>query len=59
MVANGITAYLILSERREILVEETTMYSFVIDVLPERFRAQLTPELIDEVFESVSVAYSS
>lgn len=58
LVANGIAVYSILHERNEIS-ENTTMYGFVLDTIPDAYKTDLTSEIIDDVFESVTSAHNS
>lgn len=58
VIANGIAVYSMLRERGE-LPEGTTVYGFVLEVTPSEIKESLDPELIDDVFESVSAAHGS
>jgi len=58
IIANGIAVYSIFQERGNI-PENTTLFDFVLKAIPESIKSELTPELIDEVFEYVSSAHSS
>ena len=58
IISNGIAVFSLLQERDE-LPENTTMYDFVLKVIPEDVKSELSIELIDEVFQYVSTAHSS
>ena len=58
IISNGIAVYSLLQEREE-LPKNTTMYDFILKVVPEEIRSELNIELIDEVFQYVSSAHSS
>lgn len=58
VIANGIAVFSLLQEREE-LPKNTTMYDFVLKVIPEDLKAELSVELIDEVFQYVTSAHSS
>ena len=58
IISNGIAVYSLLQER-DSLPENTTMYDFVLKVIPEDIKSELNIELIDEVFQYVSSAHSS
>ncbi|MFQ5496566.1 MAG: hypothetical protein ACE5DU_01625 [Nitrosopumilus sp.] len=58
IISNGIAVYSLLLERDN-LPENTTMYDFVLKVVPEDIKSQLTSELVDEVFQYVTSAHSS
>ena len=58
IISNGIAVYSLLQERDE-LPKSTTMYDFVLKVIPENIKGELTVELIDEVFQYVTSAHSS
>jgi len=58
IISNGIAVYSLLQER-DSLPENTTMYDFVLKVIPEDIKKELNVELIDEVFQYVSSAHSS
>ena len=58
IISNGIAVYSLLQERDE-LPKNTTMYDFVLKVIPEDVKSELSVELIDEVFQYVSSAHSS
>ncbi|MBA4437993.1 MAG: hypothetical protein H2A90_04915 [Nitrosopumilaceae archaeon] len=58
VIANGIAVFSLLQERDE-LPKNTTMYDFVLKVIPEDLKSELSAELIDEVFQYVTSAHSS
>jgi len=58
VISNGIAVFSVLQERDD-LPENTTMYDFVLKVIPEDIKSELSIELIDEVFQYVSSAHSS
>ena len=58
IISNGIAVYSLLQER-DSLPENTTMYDFVLKVIPENIKFELNIELIDEVFQYVTSAHSS
>jgi len=58
VISNGIAVFSLLQERDE-LPKNTTMYDFVLKVIPEDIKSELSIELIDEVFQYVSTAHSS
>ena len=58
VIANGIAVFSLLQEREE-LPKNTTMYDFVLKVIPEGLKSELNVELIDEVFQYVTSAHSS
>jgi|TARA_B100001105_G_scaffold147167_1_gene117889 hypothetical protein len=58
IISNGIAVFSLLQERDE-LPENTTMYDFVLKVIPENIKSELSVELIDEVFQYVTSAHSS
>ncbi len=58
VISNGIAVYSLLQER-DSLPENTTMYDFVLKVVPEDIKSELNIELIDEIFQYVSSAHSS
>ena len=59
LVANAIAVYSILNERDELPDQNSTMYGFVLDAIPSSYKSILTPEIIDDVFESVTAAHNS
>ena len=58
VISNGIAVFSLLQEREE-LPKNTTMYDFVLKVIPEELKSELSVELIDEVFQYVTSAHSS
>ena len=58
IISNGIAVFSLLQERDE-LPKNTTMYDFILKVIPEDIKSELSIELIDEVFEYVSTTHSS
>jgi len=58
IISNGIAVFSLLQERND-LPENTTMHDFVLKVIPEDIKSELSVELIDEVFQYVSTAHSS
>ncbi|AJM92537.1 MULTISPECIES: hypothetical protein [Nitrosopumilus] len=58
VISNGIAVFSLLQEREEI-PKNTTMYDFVLKVIPEDIKSELSAELIDEVFQYVTSAHSS
>ena len=58
IISNGIAVFSLLQEREE-LPQNTTMYDFVLKVVPEELKSKLSAELIDEVFQYVTSAHSS
>ncbi len=58
LISNGIAVYSLYQEQGN-LPENTTMFDFILKVIPDEIKSELSPELIDEVFEYVSSAHSS
>ena len=58
IISNGIAVFSLLQEREE-LPKNTTMYDFVLKVIPEDIKSKLSVELIDEIFQYVTSAHSS
>ncbi|WP_148680102.1 hypothetical protein [Nitrosopumilus maritimus] len=58
VIANGVSVFSLLQEREE-LPKNTTVYDFVLKVIPEDLKSELSVELIDEVFQYVTSAHSS
>jgi len=58
LISNGIAVYSLYQER-ESLPKNTNMYDFVLKVIPENMRTELSAELIDEVFQYISSTHSS
>jgi hypothetical protein len=58
IISNGIAVFSLLQERDE-LPKNTTMYDFVLKVIPEDLKSELSVELIDGVFVYVTSTHSS
>ena len=59
IISNGIAVFSLLQERDE-LPKNTTMYDFVLKVIPEDIKSELSVvELIDEVFQYVTSAHGA
>jgi len=58
LISNGIAVYSLYQERNS-LPKNTNMYDFVLKVIPEDIKSELSVELIDEVFQYVSSTHSS
>ncbi len=58
LISNGIAVYSLYQER-DSLPENTTMFDFVLKAIPDDVKSELSPELIDEVFEYVTFSHSS
>ena len=58
IISNGIAVYSLLQER-DSLPKNTTMYDFVLKVIPENIKSELNIELIDEVFQYVTSTHNS
>lgn len=58
LISNGITVYS-LHQESESLPKNTNMYDFVLKVIPENMRSELSAELIDEVFQYITSTHSS
>ncbi len=58
LISNGIAVYSLYQERGN-LPKNTSMYDFVLKVIPEDIKSELSIELIDEVFQFVSSTHSS
>ena len=58
IISNGIAVFSLLQERDE-LPKNTTMYDFVLKVIPSNIKSELSVELIDEVFQYVTSTHSS
>ena len=58
IIANGIAVFSLLNENNQI-PKDTTMYSFVLKVIPEDIKSELSVELIDEIFQYVTSAHNS
>ena len=57
VISNGIAVFSLLQERDE-LPKNTTMYDFVLKVIPENIKSELSVELIDEIFQYVTSAHN-
>ena len=58
IISNGIAVFSLLQKREE-LPKNTTMYDFVLKVIPEDIKSELSVELIDEIFQYVTSTHSS
>ena len=58
LISNGIAVFSLYQERNE-LPENTTMYDFILKVIPKDLKPQISAGLIDEVFEFVSSTHGS
>jgi hypothetical protein len=58
IISNGIAVFLLLQEKEE-LPKNITMYDFVLKVVPEDIKSELSVELIDEIFQYVTSTHSS
>ena len=58
IISNGIAVFSLLQEQEK-LPPNATMYDFVLKVIPENLKSNLSVELIDEVFSYVTSAHSS
>ena len=58
IISNGIAVFSLLQEREE-LPKNTTMYDFVLKVVPEDIKSELSVELIGEIFQYVTSTHSS
>ena len=58
LISNGIAVYSLYRERGT-LPENITMFDFILKAIPHDLKSELSPQLIDEVFELVSSAHSS
>ena len=58
IISNGIAVFSLYQERGE-LPDNVTMYDFILKVIPEDIKSEVSAELIDEVFVYVSYAHSS
>ena len=58
IISNGIAVFSLLQERDE-LPKNTTMYDFVLKVIPENIKSELSVELIDEIFQYVTSTHAS
>ena len=57
IISNGIAVFSLLQER-DSLPENTSMYNFVLKIVPEDLKSELNVKIIDEVFQYVSSAHS-
>ncbi|MDX1596479.1 MAG: hypothetical protein R3327_06010 [Nitrosopumilaceae archaeon] len=58
IISNGIAVYSLFQERGEV-PKHTTMYDFILKVIPDNLKPNLSAEIIDEVFEFVSNTHNS
>jgi len=58
IISNGIAVFSLLQERGE-LPKNTTMYDFVLKIIPDDIKSELNVELIDEVFQYVTTSHRS
>lgn len=58
LISNGIAVYSIYQERNSV-PKNSNIYDFVLKVIPEDIKSELSAELIDEVFQYVSSTHSS
>ena len=58
LISNGIAVYSLYQEQGT-LPENTTMFDFILKVIPDEIKSELSADLIDEVFEYVSSTHSS
>ena len=58
LISNGIAVFSLYQER-DSLPENVTMFDFILKAIPDGLKKDLSPEIIDEVFEYVSSAHSS
>jgi|TARA_B110001454_G_scaffold167859_1_gene157917 hypothetical protein len=58
IISNGIAVFSLLQERDE-LPKNTTMYDFVLKVIPDDIKSELSVELIDEVFQYVTSTHGT
>lgn len=58
VISNGISVYSMLQER-DAVPRDTTIYDYILKAVPADAGAEITADLIDEVFEYVSSAHSS
>ncbi len=56
LIANAIAAYSLYSEKGSKL-ESNSMIDFILKVVPEELKSEISMDLIDEVFEYVSKAH--
>jgi hypothetical protein len=58
IISNAIAVFSLLQERDE-LPKNTTMYDFVLKVIPDDIKSELSVELIDEVFQYVTSTHGT
>jgi len=58
IISNGIAVFSLLQER-DSLPKNITMYDFVLKVVPDDIKSELSIELIDEIFQYVTSTHSS
>ena len=58
IISNGIAVFSLLQER-DSLPKNTTMYDFILKVVPANIKTELNIELIDEVFDYVTSTHNS
>ena len=58
IISNGIAVFSLLQER-DSLPKNTTMYDFILKIVPENIKSELSVELIDEVFQFITATHSS
>ena len=58
LISNGIAVYSLYREQGN-LPKNTSMYDFVLKIMPEDIKSELSVELIDDVFQYVSSTHSS
>lgn len=57
LVSNGIAVYSVYLHN-DTLPKNTTMFDFILKVVPDELKSEINIELIDSVFEYVSSAHS-
>jgi len=58
LISNGIAIYSLYQEKGS-LPKNTSMYDFVLKIIPDDIKSELNAELIDEIFQYVSSTHSS
>ncbi len=58
LVSNAIAVYSVKQEEGS-LPENVTLFEFILKVMPDELKPELSMEVIDEVFEYVSSTHSS
>ena len=58
LISNGIAIYSLYQEKGS-LPKNTSIYDFVLKIIPDDIKSELNVELIDEVFQYVSSTHSS